>query len=144
MWTPYLPSLHPTGLTGDVGGPPGELYNGYMDELFPYTSLSGAVTQYRKLYFQNNYGFGLSSCKAYFTDLEHTDQLAMAAASGFETGQADTAPSGASFSTPTGYSAGVPVGNVAYGDYAAIWIRLTLTTGEDFFAHAKIGIGGVN
>jgi len=143
MWRTYLPYYHPTGCSGLEGGAPAEQYHGHLGELFSYMDVTGVSTQYRKLYFRNEYNFTLDDCRVYFSVLEHSGQLAVATASGYSTGHVESAPGDAgTFVTPTGISGGLEVGSVAPGEYVGVWLRLHVTTGEDPFAYANIAIGG--
>ena len=145
-WVAYNAFYNPTGLSGYVGGLPAGEYHGYVDELFPYIPLSGSgITQYRKIYFKNTYPFTLTDCRVYLTEVEHSGQIAVASGSGFSIGQADQLPTDAGpFSSPTGYPDGVPVGDVSGDGYASVWVRLSLTGGEDPLAYARIVIAGTS
>lgn len=150
IWEAHIGEHHSGSyaIGNQEGGAIGEVYNGYLDELLSYENVSwdsqfGYNPQYRKLYFKNVSTKTQYDTRVFFSDLEHTGQLAMCTGGYDQTGTCGPSlPTNLNltFITPTGYTSGVQLGNISANDYESIWIQQTLTTGEDSFASAKIVI----
>lgn len=111
--------------------------NGLFDVVSGTESLAGDI-EYRCVYAKNNHGtLTLYNAVAFIqtnTPSTYTTcdiGIGTAAISGTEQTIANenTAPSGVSFSAPTTYLSGLPLGDLGPGQHKAVWIRRTVTAG---------------
>jgi hypothetical protein len=136
----YSPANNPSNFTSPVGGAidTTKELTGILGELLitrnAAASGSGTVRyQYRKVYLLNNTINKYTTIKTWISEVEVSSQISIGieTSNNQSTTNAETAPTGVTFSSPSDYVSGLSIGNLNTGASIGIWIKQTITDSDE-------------